>query len=79
MSKKMAAEVEHCTVIKANDSFSLQLFNAALDDCRGFDIGNHFCEWMYDYSHPTWPFFSSKPQNFPNKEQQVKVFALRFF
>ncbi|XP_076805139.1 choline/ethanolamine kinase-like isoform X2 [Clavelina lepadiformis] len=38
---------------------------------RGFDIGNHFCEWMYDYSHPSWPFYSYKPENFPTREQQL--------
>ena len=38
---------------------------------RGFDIGNHFCEWMYDYSFQSWPYFSAKRENFPDKSQQV--------
>lgn len=41
---------------------------------RGFDIGNHFCEWMYDYSHQKWPFYSYTHSNFPNIIQQ-KVFV----
>lgn len=39
--------------------------------CRGFDIGNHFCEWMYDYSCEEFPFFKVNPQAYPSKAQQV--------
>ena len=39
--------------------------------CRGFDIGNHFCEWMYDYSYEKFPFFKVTSQNYPTKAQQV--------
>nr|CAB3230593.1 choline/ethanolamine kinase [Phallusia mammillata] len=38
---------------------------------RGFDIGNHFCEWMYDYSHSAWPFYSYKQENYPTRHQQA--------
>ncbi|XP_043820927.1 choline/ethanolamine kinase isoform X2 [Dromiciops gliroides] len=38
---------------------------------RGFDIGNHFCEWIYDYSHRESPFFLMKPENYPSREQQL--------
>ncbi|XP_072242693.1 choline kinase alpha isoform X2 [Leuresthes tenuis] len=38
---------------------------------RGFDIGNHFCEWMYDYNCDEFPFFKVSPQNYPSKAQQL--------
>jgi len=47
------------------------VFNFSTYLCRGFDFGNHFCEWMYDYSHQSWPFFTYKKEKFPTKEEQV--------
>lgn len=41
--------------------------------CRGFDFGNHFCEWMYDYTYNQWPFFKAVPENYPTREQQVSL------
>uniref|UniRef100_A0A3Q1F0P1 Ethanolamine kinase n=1 Tax=Acanthochromis polyacanthus TaxID=80966 RepID=A0A3Q1F0P1_9TELE len=38
---------------------------------RGFDIGNHFCEWMYDYNCDEFPFFKVDAQNYPSKAQQL--------
>lgn len=38
---------------------------------RGFDIGNHFCEWMYDYSYEKFPFFKVSLSNYPTREQQI--------
>uniref|UniRef100_H3CBB7 ethanolamine kinase n=1 Tax=Tetraodon nigroviridis TaxID=99883 RepID=H3CBB7_TETNG len=38
---------------------------------RGFDIGNHFCEWMYNYSCNEFPFFKVNPQAYPSKAQQL--------
>ncbi|XP_037308561.2 choline kinase alpha isoform X1 [Pungitius pungitius] len=38
---------------------------------RGFDIGNHFCEWMYDYSCEEFPFFKVNAQAYPSKAQQL--------
>lgn len=38
---------------------------------RGFDIGNHFCEWIYDYTHEDWPFYRAQPADFPTRAQQV--------
>ncbi|XP_061677764.1 choline kinase alpha isoform X3 [Syngnathoides biaculeatus] len=37
---------------------------------RGFDIGNHFCEWMYDYNCDEFPFFKVNTQVYPSKAQQ---------
>ncbi|XP_060892273.1 choline kinase alpha isoform X2 [Labrus mixtus] len=38
---------------------------------RGFDIGNHFCEWMYDYTCEEFPFFKVDAQAYPSKAQQL--------
>lgn len=38
---------------------------------RGFDIGNHFCEWMYDYTNEKFPFFKASFSNYPSKKQQL--------
>lgn len=38
---------------------------------RGFDIGNHFCEWMYDYTYEKYPFFRANIQKYPTRKQQV--------
>jgi hypothetical protein len=38
---------------------------------RGFDIGNHFCEWVYDYTYEEWPFYKARPTDYPTREQQV--------
>ncbi|XP_059190589.1 choline/ethanolamine kinase-like [Centropristis striata] len=38
---------------------------------RGFDFGNHFCEWVYDYTYNQWPFYKATPENYPTREQQL--------
>ncbi|XP_024111310.1 choline kinase alpha isoform X3 [Pongo abelii] len=38
---------------------------------RGFDIGNHFCEWMYDYSYEKYPFFRANIRKYPTNKQQL--------
>lgn len=45
--------------------------------CRGFDFGNHFCEWMYDYTYDQWPFYKATPENYPTREQQVSLASLK--
>ncbi|XP_068170133.1 choline kinase alpha isoform X2 [Antennarius striatus] len=37
---------------------------------RGFDIGNHFCEWIYDYNTDEPPFFKVNAHAYPSKAQQ---------
>lgn len=49
---------------------------------RGFDLANHFIEWMLDYSNKEFPFFFHKKEQYPNKEQQVWLvlnLGLNFF
>lgn len=37
----------------------------------GYDIGNHFCEFMFDYvSSKEWPFFLADFTLYPNLDQQ---------
>ncbi|XP_026636964.1 choline kinase alpha isoform X1 [Microtus ochrogaster] len=38
---------------------------------RGFDIGNHFCEWMYDYTYEKYPFFRANIRKYPTRKQQL--------
>ncbi|XP_074083262.1 choline/ethanolamine kinase isoform X2 [Macrotis lagotis] len=38
---------------------------------RGFDIGNHFCEWIFDYTYNEPPYFLMNSENYPNREQQL--------
>ncbi|XP_034443668.1 choline kinase alpha isoform X1 [Hippoglossus hippoglossus] len=38
---------------------------------RGFDFGNHFCEWMYDYNCDEFPYFKVDAQAYPSKAQQL--------
>ncbi|XP_042212031.1 choline/ethanolamine kinase-like, partial [Homarus americanus] len=38
---------------------------------RGFDLANHFCEWMYNYKFPVHPYFTVAKDNFPPKDKQA--------
>jgi len=38
---------------------------------RGFDIGNHFCEWCYCYDHDEFPYYTARLEDYPSHEQQV--------
>lgn len=42
---------------------------------RGFDLANHFIEWMIDYTNKEYPFFFYRKEMYPNKEQQVFVYV----
>merc|ERR1719219_2112937 len=39
---------------------------------RAFDIGNHFCEWTYDYISQNENGFTACLENYPTLEQQTK-------
>ncbi|XP_005988063.1 choline kinase alpha [Latimeria chalumnae] len=55
----------------AKDKLMLIDFEYSSYNYRGFDIGNHFCEWMYDYSHQKFPFFLESAKKYPTKKQQI--------
>ncbi|NXK92278.1 CHKB kinase, partial [Formicarius rufipectus] len=54
-----------------SDKLMLIDFEYSSYNYRGFDIGNHFCEWVYNYTHTSWPFFKASPENYPSRQQQV--------
>jgi choline/ethanolamine kinase len=37
---------------------------------RGFDIANHFCEWAFDYSNPSYPCFYANEGDYPSDKQR---------
>jgi choline/ethanolamine kinase len=38
---------------------------------RGFDVANHMCEWLYDYTNENPPYFWVSHDNYPSQRQQV--------
>jgi choline/ethanolamine kinase len=42
---------------------------------RGFDFGNHFCEWAMRNNSDDFPFFSYDMTKYPNKEQQLNFIS----
>uniref|UniRef100_A0AAY5K6D6 ethanolamine kinase n=1 Tax=Esox lucius TaxID=8010 RepID=A0AAY5K6D6_ESOLU len=55
----------------STDKLMLIDFEYSSYNYRGFDFGNHFCEWCYDYTYNQWPFYKYTPDNYPSREQQV--------
>ncbi|XP_033089299.1 choline/ethanolamine kinase isoform X1 [Trachypithecus francoisi] len=53
------------------DSLMLVDFEYSSYNYRGFDIGNHFCEWVYDYTHEEWPFYKARPTDYPTQGEQL--------
>jgi len=45
-------------------------FEYANYNYRGYDLGNHFSEWVMDYSRPDYPKFYLHPENYPNASQR---------
>ncbi|KAI4879997.1 hypothetical protein NFI96_029176, partial [Prochilodus magdalenae] len=54
-----------------SDKLMLIDFEYSSYNYRGFDFGNHFCEWVYDYTHDQWPFFKANLDNYPSRQQQL--------
>jgi choline/ethanolamine kinase len=40
---------------------------------RGFDLANHMCEWVYDYTCPSPPYFTLNWSHYPTLKQQVCI------
>ncbi|KAM7396587.1 hypothetical protein PAMP_019620 [Pampus punctatissimus] len=55
----------------STDRLMLIDFEYSSYNYRGFDFGNHFCEWMYDYTYNQWPFYKATPEDYPTREQQL--------
>uniref|UniRef100_A0A3B4FK33 Ethanolamine kinase n=1 Tax=Pundamilia nyererei TaxID=303518 RepID=A0A3B4FK33_9CICH len=64
-------EVLTCVCFSDKQKLMLIDFEYSSYNYRGFDIGNHFCEWMYDYNCDEFPFFKVSAQNYPSKAQQL--------
>ncbi|KAJ8003097.1 hypothetical protein DPEC_G00165830 [Dallia pectoralis] len=62
----MLENIEHTTKKLMLIDFEYSSYNY-----RGFDFGNHFCEWCYDYTYNQWPFYKCTPDNYPSREQQL--------
>ncbi|KAF4071989.1 hypothetical protein AMELA_G00269210 [Ameiurus melas] len=58
----------------SSDKLMLIDFEYSSYNYRGFDFGNHFCEWMYDYTYDKWPFYKANLDNYPTREQQLHFF-----
>jgi len=79
ISSKMFAYLESAKKSNFDDLKQHQLYKQILDYdldelsqfVTGFDFGNHFCEWMLDYSHQEWPFYKYTHKNFPTIHQQI--------
>ncbi|XP_061628997.1 choline/ethanolamine kinase [Phyllopteryx taeniolatus] len=61
----------HKGVQSSTDRLMLIDFEYSSYNYRGFDFGNHFCEWMYDYTYNQWPFYKATPEDYPSREQQL--------
>ncbi|CAF3394076.1 unnamed protein product [Rotaria socialis] len=58
------------------EKFTVIDFEYCSYNYRGFDIGNHFCEFMFDYtSSKAWPFFNLDFTLYPNKIQQINFLS----
>ncbi|KAL4617956.1 choline kinase alpha-like [Arapaima gigas] len=55
----------------STDKLMLIDFEYSSYNYRGFDFGNHFCEWVYDYTYEKWPFFKANLENYPDRQQQL--------
>ncbi|NP_001120148.1 choline/ethanolamine kinase [Xenopus tropicalis] len=57
-----------------SDRLMLIDFEYSSYNYRGFDIGNHFCEWAYNYQHNEWPFYKAQLNDYPSRVQQLRFF-----
>jgi len=60
------------------DSIVFIDYEFAAFNYRGFDIANHFNEWMYDYGKEEFPYYHRNPGNYPTTSQQeswVRVYV----
>ncbi|KAJ8261719.1 hypothetical protein GJAV_G00157550 [Gymnothorax javanicus] len=58
----------------STDKLMLIDFEYSSYNYRGFDFGNHFCEWVYDYTYDKWPFYKANMENYPTREQKLHFF-----
>ena len=56
--------------LKDSDPVVLIDYEFASYNYRGFDLANHFNEWMYDYRRKDFPYYYRNTNNYPSKEEQ---------
>ncbi|CAB1323104.1 unnamed protein product [Coregonus sp. 'balchen'] len=64
-------DVQEGNILMLEDRDRTSSGKLMLIDFEGFDFGNHFCEWCYDYTYNQWPFYKCTPDNYPSREQQL--------
>ncbi|KAL7668562.1 hypothetical protein ACOME3_009259 [Neoechinorhynchus agilis] len=60
-------------VIMINGHARLIDYEYSAYNFRGFDFGNMFCEFMFDYNCSNYPFFECHFGAFPSKETQEQI------
>ncbi|KAH1018888.1 hypothetical protein HUJ05_006573 [Dendroctonus ponderosae] len=60
---------------KENNPEESQLMIIDFEYCsynyRGFDIANHFIEWVYDYKEDNYPYYKEDYSNYPTELQRL--------
>ncbi|XP_043219788.1 choline/ethanolamine kinase-like isoform X1 [Amphibalanus amphitrite] len=64
--------LRHSDVKGGRQRLTLIDFEYCSYNYRGFDLANHFCEWLYDYSSPQPPFFTEHPDRWPSRDEQLR-------
>ncbi|KAK9508040.1 hypothetical protein O3M35_007787 [Rhynocoris fuscipes] len=54
-----------------SDSLVIIDFEYCSYNYRAFDFANHFCEWLYDYSNQSAPYFWCVKSNWPTDEKKA--------
>ncbi|DAZ92517.1 TPA: hypothetical protein N0F65_012747 [Lagenidium giganteum] len=62
-------DLQYGNIMKVGDSVVLIDFEYSSYNPRGFDLGNHFCEWAYDYHKTINPHLGDFTK-YPTVEQQ---------
>lgn len=58
------------------DRIALIDFEYCSYNYRGFDLANHFCEWIYEYKLPVHPYFTVDCDNYPSRQKQVNFIRM---
>uniref|UniRef100_A0A6P8HLA6 Choline/ethanolamine kinase-like n=1 Tax=Actinia tenebrosa TaxID=6105 RepID=A0A6P8HLA6_ACTTE len=56
---------------KEDYNFQFIDFEYSAYNYRAYDIANHFCEWIFDYTVKEPPHFGVKVNDFPTKDEQL--------
>lgn len=68
-------------ILKLEDKLMVIDYEYGGYNYRGFDLGNYFCEMMFDNTATKHPYFLYNPNKYPSKKQQltfVKAYVRKF-